>query len=397
MSYQLNLDEHATAGWRRIVHEQIAEAIALLQSGNNVDVAVHETRKAMKRVRALLKLLRPGLSKSDYRRENKRYGDIARELSTLRDKAVLAKTASTLATQTIGKSRAAALMLAEASGKGVGDPTQSDVAERVANTIAALERARDVVDKLKLKSKSFAVVRRGLERSYDAGVTCMDRAYGRGEDEDFHEWRKAVQAHWRHMALISRAWPEHFAARVALAKEMSELLGTDHDLYVLIETAESHDASGAEAAGFDGLIRAAKARQNQIRGELKLKGATLFAENASRFVKRVEAYWEAEKNARALQRRRSRKVSAGQPEAGKRPKKIASRVLEINGSGVDDRYKSALDHPPDRIGEDTPQASAKVKRSKGADMQRGQGPSNGSVRKTPRRPARTAKSGAAKA
>ena len=51
MSYRLKFDERVDKLWRRIVHEQIDTALALLAEGKNVPVAVHETRKSMKRVR----------------------------------------------------------------------------------------------------------------------------------------------------------------------------------------------------------------------------------------------------------------------------------------------------------------------------------------------------------
>ena len=182
MPYQLKFDEPIEAGWHRIVNEQIDGALSLLRSGRDVDVAIHETRKSMKRVRALLKLLRPGLSTSDYRRENKRFGDIARGLSALRDKAVLAQTARMLADQTSGKSRAAALAFVSAGEEQTGArqaagavdaARQADVSERVGAAIAELERARRAVDRLKLKSNSFSVVRRGLARNYKAGAKGM--------------------------------------------------------------------------------------------------------------------------------------------------------------------------------------------------------------------------------
>lgn len=392
MSYHLKFDEPARAGWRRIVHEQIAAASKLLRSGKDIDVAIHETRKAMKRVRALLKLMRPGLSPSDYKRENKRYGDIARELSVLRDKAVIAKTAEMLAAQSMGKSRLAALMIADGVGQETSAHGGVDVGERVASTVAALERAASAVDKLKLKSKSFAVVRRGLARSYDAGVTGMHKAYQRGEDEDFHEWRKAVQAHWRHMALISRAWPEHFAARVALAKDMSELLGTDHDLYVLIGTADSLNATGAEAAALDGLIRSAKARQHEIRDELKVKGATLFAEDVASFVGRMEAYWEAAKTAHASQGQRVARLTASSDDLSKPGKPARPRRSTKNAKPSQKNEKAVSDDKSSRQGGGLAAARKDAKGKAGANGKGTQRSSVNNMHKQSRGQSGTAKS-----
>ena len=337
MSYRLKFDEPVHKGWRRIVGEQIEAALALLETGTDVDAAIHETRKSMKRVRALLKLLRPGLSPSDYKREKKRYADIGRLLSGVRDRAVLAATATALSQQTTGKARAAAQVLAKQAGSAAAagdagereldaaggtdavdagikavllDAAAHDTSDQVKAAIAALKQAAKSLKKLRLKSRGFDVVRAGLGKTYRAARGDMKLAYKSGVDEHFHEWRKSVQAHWRHMLLMERAWPDVFAARAQLAKEMSDLLGEDHDLYVLIQTLHAHAGTGAAAAGRDALIRAARVRQDEIRRELAAKGQALFAEPANRFVSRVDDYWTAARAARKAGRHSGRKAKA---------------------------------------------------------------------------------------
>ncbi len=337
MSYRLKFDEPVHKGWRRIVGEQIEAALALLETGSDVDAAIHETRKSMKRVRALLKLLRPGLSPADYKREKKRYADIGRLLSGVRDRAVLAATATALSQQTTGKARAAAQVLAKQAGSAAAagdagereldaaggtdaadagikavllDAAAHDTSDQVKEAIAALKQAAKSLKKLGLKSRGFDVVRAGLGKTYRAARGDMKLAYKSGVDEHFHEWRKSVQAHWRHMLLMERAWPDVFAARAQLAKEMSDLLGEDHDLYVLIQTLHAHAGTGAAAAGRDALIRAARVRQDEIRRELAAKGQALFAEPANRFVSRVDDYWTAARAARKAGRHSGRKAKA---------------------------------------------------------------------------------------
>lgn len=330
MSYRLKFDEPVDKGWRRIVHEQIASVITQLSTSEDSATAIHETRKAMKRIRALLKLLRSGLSEADYKRENERFAGIARMLSDARDAAVLIATATELSKSTAGKPQAAALALAEEARRSAQKRRKSPAREGeaplpVTQAIAALKKAAKAVDKLRLEQRSFAVVRRGAARSYRAGRRAMQRSYESGEDEEFHEWRKHVQAHWRHMGLLSRAWPDLFAARMQLAKEMSDLLGDDHDLYVLIGRARKQRQQ--DAAGVDGLIAAARQRQSTIRAELNAKGAALYAEETDDFVARMEAYWVAAK-------------------ASRRQAKIAARELARSGTGSRDGKARRL--PPAR-------------------------------------------------
>lgn len=338
MTYRLKLEEPVDKAWRRIAREEIDTAIALLKAGKDRAVSVHETRKAMKRIRALLKLLRTGLTEEVYKRENARYAEIARLLSGTRDTQVLHATAQQLSEVTDGKSRAAALALMEAARGRIDTVTSSGPKTRagkaspgkpppVAKAIVALKAARKSIERLKLRTTSFAVVREGLTKSYRRARRAMQRCYKSNHDEDFHEWRKWVQAHWRHMTLVSRAWPDLFAARIVLAKEMSDLLGADHDLYMLIEAARQNGKRGGKGEGRDGLIRAAVEQQENLREQLRTKGAALFAEPADDFVTRVEAYWDAALASRKQQRkdaRAARKASKGGDE-GKPGRRKAAR------------------------------------------------------------------------
>ncbi len=335
MTYRVQFNEPLGKGWQRMVREQIELAVDLLGSAENIDGAIHETRKSMKRVRALLKLLRPGLSASDYKRENRRYRDIGRLLAGVRDQAVLMATAQMLSKESSGKERAACdafVLQLIRQGKGDAPDRKSAMVDdargerdlRVREALAALQGAAKSLGNLRFKEDSFAVVRRGIERSYRDARNGMKQAFGSGADEDFHLWRMAVQAHWRHMLLITGAWPELFAARAQLAKEISDLLGLDHDLFVLIALARTVGEQGDGEGGGNAMVHAARERQGEIRKELEIKGAALFAEPASRFVASVETYWRAAKGARKLEKRkmRARDKAAPSPTApgGKEPR-----------------------------------------------------------------------------
>jgi hypothetical protein len=336
MSYRLKFDEPVDKAWQRIVREQIDNAVALLSSSRDQPIAVHETRKAIKRIRALLKLLRSGLSDDEYSKQNARFAEIGRILSGTRDRDVLIATAQELSQVTRGKSRAAALAIADHGinrANGKARPTrasQKPAGDPIEQAIAALKAAGKAVDRLNLKSNSFDVVRRGIAKSYRRGRRAMERSYETDTDEEFHEWRKWLQAHWRHLALVSRAWPDLFEARMKLAKEMSDLLGADHDLYMLIEAAHKRAKQNGKGQGSDGLIRTARARQRLIRDELRAKGAALYAEEAAEFVARVESYWAAAKAVSKARRKASQarpspapvsaKVSTARPQSASKPR-----------------------------------------------------------------------------
>ena len=109
------------------------------------------------------------------------------------------------------------------------------------------------------------------------------QAYAKPSDEAFHAWRKRVQLHWRHMALLSRGWPEAMSARASEAKELSRLLGEDHDYSVLLAFAgEQRGKHLAGAEDLQALTALCRVCQAELRAAARPRGERLFAERAER-------------------------------------------------------------------------------------------------------------------
>ncbi|MCA9972461.1 MAG: hypothetical protein KC425_19705, partial [Anaerolineales bacterium] len=70
MSYRLHPDERLPAGLARITYEQIDDALDYLRDPDDVDEAVHESRKLFKKVRGLLRLVRLELGEPVLKRKN---------------------------------------------------------------------------------------------------------------------------------------------------------------------------------------------------------------------------------------------------------------------------------------------------------------------------------------
>src|SRR3954470_9303141 len=91
--YRLRAQEDAADGVRRIARGQTDLAIEHLDesSGDGAE-AIHEARKAFKRLRALVRLSRDALGDEVYRRENAAFRAAGRRLSGVRDAAVMVET-----------------------------------------------------------------------------------------------------------------------------------------------------------------------------------------------------------------------------------------------------------------------------------------------------------------
>jgi hypothetical protein len=183
---------------------------------------------------------------------------------------------------------------------------------RTAAALAGLRAARERFESLKLKPASLDTLLAGFERSYAHARRARLAAYRKGDSDSFHELRKHVQHHWRHTQLLVRAWPEMMEAHAATARELSQILGDDHDLAVLhefLDRAPKGEIGRMEAR----LIRQAiRDRQAELRLTARPHLERLLADRPGEFRRRVERLWKA---ARRLKDANEREPRDSEPAA----------------------------------------------------------------------------------
>src|SRR5262245_16620755 len=91
MSFELKHEESLQKGIRRIARNQMDKALEELAAAHkgSRDEAVHDARISFKKVRALLRLVRPEISRATYRAENTCFRDAGRPLTEVRDARIL--------------------------------------------------------------------------------------------------------------------------------------------------------------------------------------------------------------------------------------------------------------------------------------------------------------------
>ena len=93
MAYRLKSKESVPEGIRRVVKEEFDAGLQQLngKSRANRDEAVHEARKSVKKIRAVLRLMRPELNGA-YATETNRLRTVGRKLSEFRDAVAIVET-----------------------------------------------------------------------------------------------------------------------------------------------------------------------------------------------------------------------------------------------------------------------------------------------------------------
>lgn len=296
-SYRLHTGETAGEGVRRVAHGRLDAALEQLrrESKTDVAVAVHQTRKDLKKLRSLMRLVRKDLGKKRYRAENGRYRDAGRLLSGLRDAEVKLATLADL-----GKRYPDELppvdwlrQALEQERDALTGRTATNLEQRLDEAAAALAAGAVEVDSWELAG-DFDLLRAGLERSYRRGRDGFHALGDDPSDEAIHEWRKRVKDLWYQLRLLRPTWPAALKGPIEAAHELADLLGDHHDLGVLIVDIDARAPDDPDAAA---LIALARRHQRELLDAARPLGECLYVEKPSQFSNRLAAYWDASRPA----------------------------------------------------------------------------------------------------
>ena len=202
--------EPLAVGLGRMAVGQADLVIELLHAQNGAleEDAVHEMRKALKRLRALVRLLRGELGEDVFARENKSLRDTGRRLSAARDSEVMLATLDRVCARAAGKlqRRAGIVTLRaalEAEHARMERMTLGDDALR-GRVLGEMLTFRERALRWRLRERGVDLVEPGLIRVYKQGRRRFHAAVSakkRDRVRAMHEWRKRVKD-LRHQAEI---------------------------------------------------------------------------------------------------------------------------------------------------------------------------------------------------
>jgi CHAD domain-containing protein len=289
MSYRLDLNDDLPATARRAAAEQLYQGAQAIRDGQEEDPvgAVHEARKNVKKSRSLLRLVRPGLDKSTYRRENRTLRDAARSVANVRDADVMVETVDALRERFAGRLPARAFQKLRARLAAEAESSRSGADGSLGAALTeTLKEVGSRVDDWPLDRAGWPDARKGIARAYRRGRKAFGKADAEPSTENLHEWRKRVKDLWYHERLLKGAWPAVLGAQAAAAHELSDLLGDEHDLAVLAERLRD-DPPTEDAEEFLELI---EQRRGELLAQARALGRRVYAEKPKPFARRLKRY-----------------------------------------------------------------------------------------------------------
>jgi CHAD domain-containing protein len=296
MAYHFKSGESVPEGVRRIAREEIDSAAAELSAkrGAARDEGIHEARKGVKKVRALLRLMRPELGAA-YRAESDALRDIGHTLSEFRDAGAMIETFDNVRERYGGEKEAARLGPVRR-----GLIASKRTAERsggidavLKKTAAALDRIGKRVKTWPLAENGFAAIAPGMEETFRRGRKALKAARKHPKPESYHEWRKRVKDHWYHVRLVENLWTDVLQAYERSLKDLETWLGEDHNLVLLRERVAAEPARYGSAKTVSLFLSLIDRFQMELRENALSAGERIYSERPREFIRRTQALWEA--------------------------------------------------------------------------------------------------------
>ncbi len=326
MPFRLRKKESIAGAVRRLSREELDKAMAELRAvAQGRPQGLHEARKCIKKLRALVRLVRDRLDASG-KQVIDALRDAARPLSGARDAQAMVQCLDALVAaklepaklspeQVTAVAKVRAELVARSEAATAHDGQWSAL---VTEPLDVLEQVRVTTQTWKIRPNTFAALSRGLRKSYrnarDAmhlALLVLEPAGEAGDerqsavDEPLHEWRKHVKIHWYHIRLLRPIWPRMMMVLASELGKLSELLGDDHDLSVLEAGLSSASPAGRgnggtvqntdadAAADVDVLIKAIHDRRAELRAQAAVLGRRLLADKPGAMLRRLRQWWSA--------------------------------------------------------------------------------------------------------
>lgn len=260
------------------IDDALGEAMDSL-SDTVTDQDVHDSRKALKKARGGLRLLRPAMAEQTFREHNLVLRDVGRLLSPLRDSHSQLKLFHGLGDDTwLPSARIESSLYADHSqARHAFDTT--DARGRCKEMIT---QVRDALGDIAFGDIETAI--EGLRQVYRKGRRAFERAHRKDSAARRHELRK--QAKYLRVALDVIDVPDYEHARDR-ARQVASWLGEDHDLAVLRDRIEGNGVK--PEPGDERWLRRIKDRQEKLQRKAFAKAEKLFDEKPKEFVAKLSA------------------------------------------------------------------------------------------------------------
>ena len=283
MGYHIEKGESMATAFGRIAAEEIDLAMAQSRRLHRGE-AVHNARKALKRLRALLRSLRVAFPKKLFRAENRHIAATCRRISPLRDVHVQLRTLGQL----------------QAAASPAGDHIRRQLLRQQSSFIrripalrktvrALLDVSRQSLASWPLRKATAEDLASGLKRIYKQGREAFKTARKSPTPGHLHAWRKKTKS-LGYGRDDQEPWVGQTSKMIRCSDILTEALGDDQDLFMVLRALDKEHRSNP-ASDFNRLAnRISLKRAKRQKRAFKL-GEKVYGEKPGGFEKRLDRYF----------------------------------------------------------------------------------------------------------
>jgi len=297
VSFELRAGETLGDGIHRIAEKELGKVRGYANGSarGSRDEVVHEVRKSLKKLRTLLRLVRPAVDRKTYRRENIALRDISRPLTEVRDAAILVEALdkTTKAPRPGSRRRSFGKVREELIRH------QRDVRGKILTKEEALKVVnsgiKDALDRLDdwadVKNK-WSSLGEGVQRVYRRARRAFGAARQTPTVAQLHEWRKQSRYLRHQLELLRPLKPAVLGPLASRTHRLGEILGDDHDLAMLRRELAGDPERFGGAHAIAPLLGRIDHRREKLEDRAIAVGRTIFKRAPDDFVRRLRRYWK---------------------------------------------------------------------------------------------------------
>jgi len=293
VGFRLETGQAVSGEIRRIVLQQLDRATSELTAIGDPesDQAIHDARRRVKKIRAIIRLVRPVLDKAH--RADPELRRVSKLLAPVADGQGVIDTLSLLVKRyrrELPKKTAAAIRngLIDRSRQIDSKASKEGVLEQAQSTLRA-ERQR--VKQWRLRAEGFRALAPGLKNSVRRARAAMMTAWLDPTAQNHHTWRRHVKNHWFHVRLLSARCGYRLQPYQRQLEALDGILGEYHNLVLLHEVLVSDSTLAKNEIAR--CLRIVQRYQAELRRQSQLLGIRVYSEKPRRFVRRVRELWDA--------------------------------------------------------------------------------------------------------
>jgi CHAD domain-containing protein len=300
MALRLKPNQPAGKQTKRIVgHEVEASLHDLSQQPTDpaqLDEIVHDVRKRLKKVRAVLSLVRDELGEKTYRRDTACVRESSLPLKDIRDAQALIETLDKLASVSSHQLSARAIAdfreLLEAR-KQYACNEFWDNSPGYNRVLRKLRKTRVRSRNWKLKQLKWSDLRHGLQHVFVAGSRAFAVASGNQTAEHLHAWRKKVKCFWYQLQILQPVWQQTQDELGRELDQLAEILGDDHDLAILYQVVSAEAAATGHDADLVDLTIVIDERRSALERTAFELGSRVYERRPKALMEQIERWWKA--------------------------------------------------------------------------------------------------------